>query len=150
MGMWENLKDWNLRHCGSSLRQSSQRLPFTLPSASGPFGREVAKLATPPLGKASVQLAVHDWVCFLISSNLHLCEILAGWYFQSLNGGGKEGRTAVWIRKCIGIQDLASIPNSLLGLFFFYGKYSYIFFQGVIKSCWKIGNPSLSQNSHSK
>lgn len=70
----------------------STYLLLILPFASGPFGRQVAKLATRSVGKLSVQLAVCDWVCFLISSSLHLSKILAGWYFQILNGGGKEGQ----------------------------------------------------------
>lgn len=78
--------DVSLRRCRSTY------LLLTLPFASGPFGSQGAQLATPSLGKPPVQLAARDWVCFLISSNLHLSKNPAGWYFQILNGGGKEGQ----------------------------------------------------------
>jgi len=61
----------------------------------------------------------------------------------------EEGRKESPVDKKVYWKSRFSFYSQLsLGVFLMVS--SFIFFQGTVKSCWEIGNPSLSENVYSK
>lgn len=132
------------RQQGHAETWKMQEQPLTAcdsPFAPGLFGRQVAKSDTRSVGQVR-----HSWQCvtglLLCFSNWHLSEIPAGWCPRSWT---EEGRTDSPTDKKRYWKSRFSLYSQLsLAIFFF-----FMVSKGTVKSCWKTGNPSLSENGYS-
>lgn len=100
---WGNFPGWQRGHAEALKVHVQAAAEAALTAQVAPVGRQVTQAVC--------------GVGFLIATKSQLSQVLAGWYALVLDRGWNKGQTALWIRKFIERQDVATFPNSL-GIFF--------------------------------